>query len=89
MRQRRVQRCGAVALAQDEPIPVRAIRVLGVDVEYRAEQRDEDVRDRQVTADVPELGRVDHRDDVAPHRGCAVAKRGHLLVASRALHGLA
>ena len=89
VRQRRVQRCGAVALAQDEPIPVRAIRVLGVDVEHRAEQRDEDVRDREVAADVAELGRVDHRDDVAPHCGCAVAKRGQLLFAGRALHGLA
>ena len=40
-----------------------AWRVLRVDGEHGAEQRDEDVGDREVAADVPELRAVDHRDD--------------------------
>ncbi len=38
-------------------------RVGRVDVQHRAEERDEDVRDREITADVPEAGAVDHRHD--------------------------
>ena len=46
-----------------------AARVGRVDVQHRAEERDEDVRDREVTADVAEAGAVDHRHDRAAHVG--------------------
>ena len=51
-----------------------------VDVEHGAEQRDEDVGDRQVTADVPELRPADHGDHVAAHGGRDLFERRDALV---------
>jgi hypothetical protein len=42
--------------------------MLGVDVQDRAEQRHEDVRDGEVATDVAHLSAVDHADDVATNR---------------------
>ena len=54
------------------------VRVGGVDVQHRAEERDEDVRDREITADVPEAGAVDHRHDRAAHVGGHVLESGNV-----------
>ena len=59
---------------------VVALWVRRVDVEHRAEQRDKDVGDRQVTADVPELRPLDHRDHVAAHGGRDLFERRDALV---------
>ena len=42
---------------------------VGSTSQHRAEERDEDVGDREVAADVAEAGAVDHRHDRAAHVG--------------------
>jgi hypothetical protein len=69
-----------VALGEDEAVSVVALWVGRVDVEHRAEQRDDDVGDRQVTADVPELRPVDHGDDIGAHGGRDLFERRDALV---------
>ena len=64
--QRGVERGGGVALAHDEPIAGRVVRVGGVNAQDVKVERGEDVGARQVATRVTEARRVHHPEARAP-----------------------
>jgi len=62
-RESRIQGRGAVALAQDEPVPPRVVRRPRIDAQDSKKQGRKDVADREVAPDVARPRAANHPDD--------------------------
>ena len=87
--QRGVQGRGAMALAEDEPVPVRVRGRRGVDVHFAEVQNRQQLAEREGAPDVAGSGPVDHFQGAASNSGRNQHQFSGFLGGELVFHGIA